>query len=59
MIPRVLRERANAGGARLQKFQLYLEYSDEMWSDTPEQRRAFVEDVNALVEEPDYRDGRT
>ncbi|KAI1791002.1 hypothetical protein LXA43DRAFT_459073 [Ganoderma leucocontextum] len=59
LIPGVLGARADAGGARLQKLQLYLHYTDELWSQMSELRDAFVEDVKALVEELDYRDGRT
>ncbi len=59
LIPAVLRARAAAGGARLKKFQLYLQYTDELWSQTSELRDGFMENVKALVDELDYRDGRT
>ena len=59
LIPRTLRARVDAGGARLKRLQLYLRYTDELWSRTSELRDAFVGDVKALVEELEYSDGRT
>ena len=59
LIPRTLRARVDAGGARLKRLQLYLRYTDELWSRTSELRGAFVGDVKALVEELEYSDGRT
>ncbi|KAI1791003.1 hypothetical protein LXA43DRAFT_1014008 [Ganoderma leucocontextum] len=55
----VLRTRADAGGTRLKKLQLHLEYTDELLSQTSELRDTFVQDVKALVEELDYRDWGT
>ncbi|KAM5539904.1 hypothetical protein V8D89_006407 [Ganoderma adspersum] len=59
LIPGVLGARANACCPRLKRFQLYLQYTAELWSQTSELRDAFVRDVKGLVEELDYRDGRT
>ncbi|KAI1791008.1 hypothetical protein LXA43DRAFT_1014050 [Ganoderma leucocontextum] len=55
----VLRTRADAGGTRLQKLRLYLQYTDELWSQTSELRDPFVEVVKALVGELDYHDWQT
>ena len=51
--------RATAGGTRLRKFQLYLKYTDELWTRTSELRKTFVEDLKGLVGELDYREWQT
>ena len=48
--------RVAAGGTRLKRLQLYLEYTDELWTRTSELRGTFVEDLKGLVEELDYRE---
>ncbi|KAM5539896.1 hypothetical protein V8D89_006399 [Ganoderma adspersum] len=58
LIPGVLRARTDAGGAHLNRFQLYLQYTDGLWSQTSDLHDTFVEDVKALVVELDYHDGR-
>ncbi|KAM5539887.1 hypothetical protein V8D89_006390 [Ganoderma adspersum] len=60
IVCKTLRLRADRGGTRLKKLHLYLEFTDEAWSQACEFYLDFMEEVGDLVEEPVYyRDGRT
>ena len=54
-----LSARATASDTRLRKFQVYLKYTDELWTRTSELRKTFVEDLKGLVGELDYREWQT